>query len=525
MRWKALSVLGVVVCLAGLIPAQDSRATNGGISAGRKIRASNGRQYAHQGVSPFDPIPSSDALFVVDTAPGLDTTCTYRRGGPLLFEIVIDRYMGPTNSDGTLANVKNLVANGVISPTARLRMPVWDVDYEGAPGYTPERDRVLVNGTDVGYLHGDNNTWELNQLDVPIEIVRFGRLSGTESSPIPGRNYIQIDIDVANTSEVWCTAVDWAALSFGTVAPLMLVNGTAGKDRAWQTSIDGQSPVSQLAARGVVSDVLELDTSASPDANAARLSTLLSRSATILGVRNVHLVAHGKGATDARRFLRTHHRPDSGTVRVLSLFAIGSPSQGTVLSDYALAAERVDLKTIPSPSQAVSDALIAARSAHWLNLTGLLGKDPARESQTSSKSAEFNTSNTKTDRIPYYSIAGNADTNGNGSIEESEARELLPAGFTQTATVGNRLYQMLGRSERMAVIETVGPTGKKYRSAVAPYSAGFEPNDLFATAGSVHFAPFFQPLVTTKRNHLTEANATVFDLILRMIRVSYPLDY
>ena len=83
--------------------------------------------------SPFPAPEADDVTFVVDDAPGLDTGCTFRSGGPLVFEIPVDRFIG---------DVDKLLAGGAIEKNAFLRMPAFDVDFDGAPGFPPERDRV-----------------------------------------------------------------------------------------------------------------------------------------------------------------------------------------------------------------------------------------------------------------------------------------------------------------------------------------------------------------------------------------------
>src|SRR2546425_1229832 len=66
---------------------------------------------AHSGSSPFDPPVATDNTFVVDTGPGLDTGCTFRSGGPLIFTININRVVGDVNADGTLASPQDLINN------------------------------------------------------------------------------------------------------------------------------------------------------------------------------------------------------------------------------------------------------------------------------------------------------------------------------------------------------------------------------------------------------------------------------
>ena len=160
---------------------------------------------AHYGSSPFNPPEADDSTFVVDAGPGLDTGCTFRGGGPLVFDIEVDRAL-------SAADVASLKSRGLISETAVVRMPAYDIDFDGGGGvYAPERDRVSFNGHAVTpeFLTGGNGIWKLNNFRVPIEWVNFRDPSGSE----PGRNEVRIDIDTANSEEVWCTAIDWASIS------------------------------------------------------------------------------------------------------------------------------------------------------------------------------------------------------------------------------------------------------------------------------------------------------------------------
>src|SRR5439155_11345815 len=162
----------------------------------------------HSGDSPFEPPKTNDTTFLIDTGPGLDTGCTYRGGGPLDFTIKVTRVVG---------DVQKLKQNGLISSTAILQMPAYDVDYDAVvSGFNPERDEVYFNGrlVQAKYLTGLNNTWIVNSFEIPIEDVNFPNDPGPGGTVTPGDNTISIYIDTANSDhEYWCTSIDWAALS------------------------------------------------------------------------------------------------------------------------------------------------------------------------------------------------------------------------------------------------------------------------------------------------------------------------
>ena len=517
---------------------------------------------SHSGDSPWDPQTASDTNFVIDKATGLDTGCVYRSSGPLRFTVQVDRYVGPTNANGTLKNAAGLVAAGVVSAKARLRMPAWDVDYSGAedPTVNPERDQVSFNGYSFGYLTGDNNIWKLNEFEIPIENVKFPSSPAPECTssvvsscpgPTPARNDIQIDIDTANSSESWCTEIDWATLSFDAMAPLMLIHGTNSGPDAWGRpaplpfqafNCNGTPAAGSVSARlielGVpFDDCIQLEPNGSPANNAQQLSTLLPRKARKFGVENLHLVTHSKGATDSRQFLKDYYPaaqaidPSTGRpsqFRVLSLYAIGTPSQGTILSNYSIVAEEVRTFTVANSGVDVANdplVLSALRDATLANVAGSVGLapvDPARSAQTPESMASFNALVHPWPGIRYYSIAGNADADGDTFIKGDEWKGLTLI----NDGVATTMYRALGRTTSLRVVEkSRGPWGIiKYNFAEAVLSDTIAPNDLVSTVASTHCTSCgFQALATYKLNHAALKNATTTDLIVNQIKQDNPV--
>ncbi|MCL4488891.1 MAG: hypothetical protein M1570_12275 [Chloroflexi bacterium] len=441
-------------------------------------------------------------------------------------------------------------------------MPAWDVDYSGAedPTVSPERDQVSFNGHSFGFLTGDNNVWKLNEFEIPIENVKFPSSPAPECSssvlsncltPTPARNDIQIDIDILNTGEKWCTEIDWATLSFDAMAPLMLIHGTSAGPETWgrpkpgflqSFDCNGTPAAGSVAARLIelrvpFDDCITLDGNGSPANNAQQLSTILPRKAKKFGVENLHLVTHSKGATDSRRFLEDYYKaaqaidPNTGRpsqFRVLSLYSIGTPSQGTILSNYSIVAEEVRSFTVANSGVDVaSDPLVLAalRDASIVNGYGSFGgavpKDPARSAQTPESMASFNALVHKWPGIPYYSIAGDADANHNTTIEKDENAQ-SPYLDSWVTTI----YQALGRTKSLKVVEkSRGPWGIiKYNFADAVLSDTIAPNDLVSTVDSTHCASCgFAPLKTYLLNHFALKNATTTDLVLSQIKLDYPV--
>src|SRR5712691_13420153 len=121
---KLSRITTLLLFVPAALLAQDWRTPK--VGGGHRQPAVN----AHSGGSPFDPRDEDDTRFVVDTGSGLDTGCTFRDGGPLLIHLQVKRFVG---DDPAAAASK-----GLLSSQAHIRMPAFDVDVNGAPGFPPE---------------------------------------------------------------------------------------------------------------------------------------------------------------------------------------------------------------------------------------------------------------------------------------------------------------------------------------------------------------------------------------------------
>ena len=273
---------------------------------------------AHYGSSPFSPPESDDSTFVVDSGGGLDTGCTFRSGGPLVFNIAVNRAFTPDD-------VAALKKNGKIAANAVVRMPAYDIDFDGGgSGYAPERDRVTFNGKTVTpeFLTGGNNVWLLNSFKVPIEWVHFRDPAGNT----PGTNEIKIFIDTANTDEVWCTAIDWASMSIRAARPVVMVHGIFSNNSVWE---DIWRPSLQASGVPVSRDVNPnmgwLD---SISHNAGKIGAAVEAAKQRWGVDKVNLVTHSKGGLDSREYVEYSNNVDT-------LVQLGTPNAGSPLADFA----------------------------------------------------------------------------------------------------------------------------------------------------------------------------------------------
>lgn len=277
--------------------------------------------------SPFDPGEPSDTRFIVDDASGLDTGCTFRGGGPLIFDIEVTRFVGLVNSNGTLQDPAALIANGIVSPTATLKMPAFDVDFDAVlpSPFDPERDRVLFNGVDLGFLTGLNNTWIPNTFVIPIKHVKFP----AENSTTSAKNTITIEIDVANEDigrQLWCTAIDWAELSFQAVRPVLLAHGILSEEDTWSPiwtqGLSNQNIPHETIQLGIAGIALS-----SIQENSAKIANKVASMRSQFGVDKINIVGHSKGGLDSRDYIHTHND-------IEQLIMIATPNAGSPVADF-----------------------------------------------------------------------------------------------------------------------------------------------------------------------------------------------
>lgn len=410
------------------------------------------------GTSPFTPPKADDINFVVDAAAGLDTACTFRGGGPLRFSIKTTRFIAPTNPDGTLIDAAALVAAGIVGATAKLTMPGFDVDSAATPPppLQPERDRVLLNGQPIGFLAGVNNAWVMNSFEIPIERLRFPSRGANGTAPTPVDNPVEIQIDTANADEVWCTAVDWAALAIKALSPVILIHGN-NSDGAFY---ERMGFTTTLRTRRVAFDnsiSMPTDTVA---AHATLLDTLIPDVTKSFGVDSVHLVAHSKGGLDSRDYLARHQAAHNAVFKVLSLTTLSTPHNGSVLADvkveYEAAAARANLVNFNG-----FPGMVGA-------LARLTGLDTGTPNLTTAFAAGFNAGNLGL--LPadttFNTVSADADTNGNAAMDStpdeyaelrSESTALANIHSVSTATsrgIVNAMYQTLRTTRAVTVTFT-----------------------------------------------------------------------
>lgn len=450
---------------------------------------------------PERPPPASDQLFVVDQdlpGVGLDEPCSF---DDVIIRVPVDRYVGAVDADGFLLNAAQLVANGVISPMAKVRLPCFDIDFPS------ELDEIYINGRRIEsapgvpvYLQGSNNVYNLNELEFPVEWLRFPAFPSSGSSPATVLNEIRIDVDTGPGGPGnWCMSVDWATIQIKAMAPVFLVHGVLSTgNNCWNSACVGQpfvapftDPSSSLFGTPFTFDI-DLGLASSFETNAVSLAKQVKDRAAQFGVQSIHIVAHSKGGLDTRAFLcnQTLYTPGrNGCPKVLSLSTIASPHLGSAAAD-------------------------------WLAGQVYIPPLPALTSLTTQKCAllELETEGRFPQSIRVFSYGADADLNGDRTLDSSEAECLnflffSPQNFHQrVGTTGYSIVsvQIAPDYNRVEVEQVPATTFNRNDSVVAQFSALFP--DRTALDG------FY-----LGRNHTTVHFAPTTPIIIGNIRTAFPI--
>lgn len=534
---KVLLLLAAVVLAASVVAQDrplDSQAAKGDVKLNVKRKGLSSAAASQPGgpssATRSSPIPTptpTDTLFVADEGGGLDTDCTFRSEGSLKFTVSIGRYVGAVNGDGSLVNPQTLVSNGVVSATATLMMPAYDVDFNAQPEFPffPERDRILFNGHPVGdldagaYLTGENQRWRMNCITVPIEYVHFAQRGPHGGEPTPGQNEIEILIDQANVFsgfDIWCTAIDWAAIKFDAIAPVVMIHGNGESGAFW----DDKGFTAPFQQAGVPYDNSISNPTDFIVKNAEKLSTEIPRVAREFGAKHIHIVAHSKGGLDTREFLKS--LPAEGQLAVMSLTTLSTPHHGSALADYVRDSKGANARHSDS----------ATRTFFFNHFGG--DYDRGRQNLTTAFVNGFNRRNLPLPQsffvdgeetgVNYFSYGADAnlddsfDSKGRPTISASELSGtgygVPPLGYG-----GQLIYRTL-----YYVARTRWRTDTQGRRVVLEtHNTTVQPNDLLVTLTSSKLPDQFLARPDLKRNHATVANGGVGSLVLSLIRSIQPM--
>ncbi len=489
--------------------------------------------------SPFDPGEEALGTYLVNSGPGLDTGCVFRSSSPLLISLPVPQVINPAvlNSDGTIKSSKiaQLIKDGVIGSKAVISFPVYDIDDKAnVTEIEPEVDEIYFNGELIKTLSGTNNLWTDDSLLIDIEKLRFGQ-----------DNEIRINIDVANSSNSWCMAVDWVKVEFDVTSPVVLVHGIDGDAGTWSSD-----DLEALNQRGLHYKVVELDGSApqfSPTGscaqtypnqasytgkngrshcNARELDSEISDFLDPLKAKEVSIIAHSKGGLDSQALQYT-----GPEYEIVSLSTLSTPHKGSVVADMTvIRKERGD----ELQNSGLDPNNYIANYLSNLNLGITFGIGPQMPGLLDLKTQAYYSELSAGRRgniAKTFTIGASADNNNNGIIESGEDDEINSAGFLSRSimqNLWNLLYYVDSIKEVSSFIEerTVPvyaggvPTYITYKVRVYQYASTptvtGRPNDLAVTTNSAN-PSYGTSLGNVHNNHSTVKNPNALNIVLDKI--------
>jgi hypothetical protein len=352
----------------------------------------------HRGEGPMWQNPATDVNFITDTGPTLDTECRYRSEGPIEIVIPVTRVVGEVNNNGNLIRAQKLIKLGLLSPTANLAIPIYDVDLP------EEVDEVWFNGVNLGHLMGGDGIWELNRFEIPIELVKFPQRNLDGTPPQPAINTVIIQIDTISPQPLLCTSVDWAALSFKTMSPIILIQDSQ-LDEDFFSRYNFTTILQQKYLLFDNSINLAVDTIKD---NGMALNSAIPQLRASFGVDSIHLIVHSQSGLDVREYLANYQHQHDENLTILSYTSLGTPHNGSMLADVvthrAIAIENERMLYSP-------DFMATAIQVSGLN--------KSIADLTTFSTAWFNLMNIP--RLPANSIintiAADADSNANGQMD------------------------------------------------------------------------------------------------------------
>lgn len=468
--------------------------------------------------SPFSIPEAADVeeVFAIDCGAGLDTGCTFSGGGPLIIQLPIGRYLGETNPDGTLRFPFTMNANHLISIKAKLRLPAFDVDFDAnPPDAAPERDRISINGHTLGFLTGTNQTWKLNEFTIPITHLKFPSAPGAGGAPTPAMNEIRIDIDVANAEEVWCTAIDWVAVTIDAMAPVALVHGVNADHTSWDGAVADFLDDLMIVHSNAVAPI-DNNPAGYIILNGKALTGFFNTLATRVGTKKIHVVAHSKGGLDTRLFLGWYYDPDQ--LKVLSLHTLSTPHHGSALATISVA--RIDHNDPTSNDERIRVYM----NNDWLgSAVGVAPQEPALRDLSIESMATLNRIMSLPGGVRYYAHAADADVNGDTLISNAEAAEMIPGAVNGLLNTGSLLYQILCCIDGVTVTRMTNFFGLNEWHVISPVpSTVFHLNDLAVTRESAMY-PGFTFEGTHDLNHSTIKGAGPLQIVVNRVQADYPI--
>lgn len=481
---------------------------------------------SHQGASPwsFTVVEDPSDTYVVNDHDSqyIDTYLFRSQGdmGNIVIDIPIRRYVGPTDSNGYLLNVGELINRGIVGSKAQIVFPAFDVDESTFPVFDYDGDGIddqLMNEIDEVYfndlkldrLHGSDGQWTHTTRSVPISKIKFPSAPGATAL-----NRFRVAIDVANKdvvlssgaigAEIWATAIDWVGIKYEASSPVVLVHGIRSSGAAFADFQIG------LTSNYVVSDAsINLADVAAPDPlpsgcpdipynnsiahNIDQLATLIPAIAQRYGTKSIHLITHSKGGLDSIGLMsRTVSSPIEISVGTMSgqpvirnlefrsLVTLDTPHLGSVLAKYGVEARQLSATQL-------SHAGVNLLAAHGFEGSYYCDLTPERASA-------FTSAALLPSKLVTACVASDADQNGDRQINSAEAANFPSLGGLGQAYAANTLYNLVGNATNVTV--TVTPSGHWYipdTITVDPtLTSDFLVNDVVVTQQSANRFPRFQ---------------------------------
>lgn len=243
--------------------------------------------------------------------------------------IYVDRYIPGIKGNGTVKPLS--VTNGVVSPTARLRV---FAEASSPPAIKFNKTKYANGIAAPGY--GDN-VFEYTIDSADVKFPQERGLSGAR--PIPSQNILKIKDASLRGYE----------LSFDAMSPYILIHGKGATNEFWR----GKNAAGKKCWKGLADAFEKLDlpfdesislsyfppydvSQASVVAQAFELGAKPASIAKEFGTQHINFICHSKGGLDTRQWL-IGVKPLAGADIIVGQFlTIDTPHRGSVIADYAV---------------------------------------------------------------------------------------------------------------------------------------------------------------------------------------------
>lgn len=218
-------------------------------------------------------------------------------------------------------------------------------------------------------------------------------------APIPGANWLRYSVYSSQTMVSTYRINVYSFLEFDAVEPILMVHGTAADHTSWlNQSLFNSSPITISTSNGAYGPVRPfisngsnqgyfdqsgtnylgtwfyyidlginsngnngiIDSATSNDPNRGGLALEIPAVLDALGAKSCHLIAHSKGGSDCRYYIYSALKHNTILTpgqkftlenynykyKILSLYTIGTPSQGTPCADIGHAVETFALQNL-----------------------------------------------------------------------------------------------------------------------------------------------------------------------------------